>query len=185
LEPEPSVQAPPLGEDRLGAPGREHDAAFGAFYTRFMPALVLFLRWQGARLADAVEIAQETMALLYRHWAAVQNPEAWTRRVASRRWMRCIADAHQEQLVDDVELAVAGTARLLGAEDIVAVEQRHDVLRLLDRLPPRQRQILAWTYACYTPTEIAEELHLTPETVRANLLKARRAAAAYLREEKR
>lgn len=35
------------------------------------------------------------------------------------------------------------------------------------------------------PAEIAEELRFTPEAVRANLYKARRVAAAVLREEGR
>lgn len=185
-EPEPAVQAPPLGEDKLGAPAREHDAAFAVFYRDFMPPLMRFLCWQGAPLADAAEVAQETMTQLYRRWTAVHTPKAWVRRVASRRWGRRIAEGHQEQLVDEVALdAVAGTSRLLTADAVAAFEQHHDALRLLDRLPTRQRQILAWTYEGYTPTQIAEELHLTPEAVRANLLKARRAAASYLREEGR
>jgi RNA polymerase sigma factor (sigma-70 family) len=184
-EPEPAVQAPPLGGDRLGAPDRAHDAAFAEFYMEFMPVLVRFLRWHGVPLADASEIAQDTMAQLYQHWPAVHTPSAWARRVASRRWGRQIADGHGEHLVDDVTLDQAATPRLLTADNIRAFEQHHDVLRLLDTLPPRQRQILAWTYDGYTPTQIAEELQLTPETVRANLYKARRAAAAYLREKRR
>lgn len=180
-EPEPPVQAPPLGEDRLGAPEREHDAAFAEFYMEFMPSLVRFLRWQGALLADAENIAQDTMAQLYRHWPSVRVPAAWARRVASRRWGRQIADGHHEHPVDDVALERVSTSRLLTADEILAIEQRYDVVCLLDMLPPRQRQVLAWTYEGYTPIEIAEELCLTPETVRANLYKARRAAVAYLR----
>jgi RNA polymerase sigma factor (sigma-70 family) len=184
-EPEPPVQAPPLGEDRLGAPGCEHDAAFAAFYKEFMPSLVRFLRWQGALFVDAENIAQDTMAQLYRHWPAVRTPGAWARRVASRRWGRQIADGHHEHPVGDAALERASTSRLLTAEEILAIEQRYDVVCLLDTLPSRQRQVLAWTYEGYTPTELAEELQLTPETVRANLYKARQAAVAYLRKERR
>lgn len=155
-EPEPPVQAPPLGEDRLSAPGCEHDAAFADFYREFMPSLVRFLRWQGVAFADAQNIAQDTMAQLYRHWPAVRTPAAWARRVASRRWGRQIADGHHECSVDDAVLERVGSSGLLTADEISAIEQRYDILRLLDTLPPRQRQVLAWTYEGYTPTEIAE-----------------------------
>jgi RNA polymerase sigma-70 factor (ECF subfamily) len=66
---------------------------------------------------------------------------------------------------------------LLRITDVVAWEQNHDVLRMLDRLPARQRQVLAWTVDGYAPAEIAAELQMTPEAVRASLLKARRALA--------
>jgi RNA polymerase sigma factor (sigma-70 family) len=184
-EPEPPVQAPPLGEDRLGAPASEHDAAFAAFYMEFTPSLVRFLRWQGAPFTDAADIAQETMAQLYRRWPSVRKPDAWARQVASRRWGRRIADGDHEHPTDDIALDQTCASGLLTEDKIIAIEQRHDVVRLLDTLPPRQRQVLAWTYEGCTPTEIAEELSLTPETVRANLYKARRAAADYLRGERR
>ncbi|MFM9596568.1 sigma-70 family RNA polymerase sigma factor [Streptomyces scabiei] len=59
-------------------------------------------------------------------------------------------------------------------------EQQQDLLRLLADLPPRQRQIMAWKYDGHSPAEIAEELGISSETVRASLLKARRALAARL-----
>ena len=182
---EPPVQAPPLGEDRLGAPEREYDAAFAEFYSQFMPSLVRFLRWQGARFADARDIAQDTMIQLYRHWPSVREHAAWARRVASRRWGRHIADGPHEQLVDDAALERESAPSSQTSSDIHAIEQHYDVLRLLDKLPPRQRQIFAWTYEGYTPTEIAEELQLTSEAVRANLYKARRAVVAHMRAEGR
>ncbi|GGR46147.1 sigma factor-like helix-turn-helix DNA-binding protein [Streptomyces netropsis] len=49
-------------------------------------------------------------------------------------------------------------------------------------LPYRQRQILAWTLSGYTPSEIAQQLELTPEAVRASLKKARRTLAEYIRQ---
>lgn len=188
-EPEPSVQAPPLGEDRLGAPSSDYDAAFAAFYRDFMPRLTRFLLWQGAPLAEAVDIAQETMTALYKDWLRVRSPQAWSRRVGSRRWGRRIATLAHELCTDPGDIAGTGVVtsvpRLIGADQVRAFEQHHDVLKLLEELPPRQRQVLAWTYEGYTPAEIAEELQLTPQAVRASLHKARHAAASYLREESR
>ncbi|MGS2648340.1 sigma factor-like helix-turn-helix DNA-binding protein [Streptosporangium sp. G12] len=42
-------------------------------------------------------------------------------------------------------------------------------METLRSLPPRQRQILAWTMSDFTPSEIAELLGVTPNTVSANL----------------
>ncbi|MFY1698586.1 sigma factor-like helix-turn-helix DNA-binding protein [Solwaraspora sp. WMMA2101] len=70
---------------------------------------------------------------------------------------------------------------LSASADISAWEQRHDVIRLLAILPWRQRQVMAWTFDGYQPQEIAVELEITPEAVRASLKLARRALAEHLR----
>jgi len=59
-------------------------------------------------------------------------------------------------------------------------EEQHAIIRLLAQLPPRQRQVLAWTYDGFTPEEIARELQISGEAVRQNLLRARRKLAAIL-----
>ena len=152
------------------------DAAFSAFYRRFVPSLVAFLVWQGGRLPEAADITQETMIKAYQRWSEIRHPESWARRVASRELVRRTASV-EEDLVDDPPEHSSLLPTLTSME---AWEQRHEVLRLLDRLPPRQRQVLAWTLDGYTPTEIADELKITPEAVRANLMKARRALAEHL-----
>lgn len=152
------------------------DAAFSAFYRRFVPTLVAFLVWQGGRLPDAVDITQETMIKLYQRWSEIRHPESWARRVASRELVRRTASV-EEDLVDDPP---ERSSLLPALTSVEAWEQRHEVLCLLDGLPPRQRQVLAWTLDGYTPAEIADELKITPEAVRANLMKARRALAEHL-----
>jgi RNA polymerase sigma-70 factor (ECF subfamily) len=54
---------------------------------------------------------------------------------------------------------------------------------MIEQLPPRQRQVLAWTYDGATPTEIAEALQISPDAVRANLHKARAAMRRILGED--
>jgi RNA polymerase sigma factor (sigma-70 family) len=176
------MHAPPLDQERLGAPDAQYDAPFSEFYKNFMPSLVRFLLWNRVPLADAAEIGQETMAQLYRLWPTVTDKRAWARKVASRRWVRRIADDHREQLVDSDDLA---RSTLITSDKIHDYEQHQELLCLLDTLPPRQRQVLAWTYDGYTPAEIAQELQIDPATVRANLLKARRAAARHMRGDQR
>ncbi|MEW2522402.1 sigma-70 family RNA polymerase sigma factor [Actinacidiphila alni] len=63
-------------------------------------------------------------------------------------------------------------------------EDQHMSLALLRSLPPRQRQVLAWTLDGYAPAKIAEQLSMTSEAVRAGLKKARLAAVRYLAARK-
>ena len=153
-------------------------AAFATFYRESVPRLVAFLRWQGAPLADAAECAQETLTLAFQSWSAIQNPHAWCRKVASRLYVRQLAS--MEEPIKDPE--TAGSPILPRGIDVEALEQRHDVLRLMERLPTRQRQIMAWTYDGATPTEIAETLRISPEAVRGSLKKARAALRQHLHD---
>lgn len=166
-----SAAAPP--PDSPDSPGT--DAAFIAFYRRFVPTLVAFLVWQGARLDVAADIAQDTMIKAYQRWSEIHHPESWARRVASRAFARHIA-----RVPDPSPDPPEHSSLLPTPTNVQEWEQRHEVLRLLARLPPRQRQVLAWTLDGYTPAEIAEELGITPEAVRASLMKARRALAEDL-----
>ncbi|WP_422733884.1 RNA polymerase sigma factor [Micromonospora sp. WMMD558] len=150
-------------------------AAFSAFYRTEVKPLVNFLLWMGAGLADAADIAQETMIEAYRNWSSIQHPRAWTRRVASRQYGRRRYGHETTTEPEDLPLLPANA-------DITAWEQRHDVLRLLATLPWRQRQVMAWTFDGYQPHEIADELDITPQAVRGSLKLARRALAESFRQ---
>jgi RNA polymerase sigma-70 factor (ECF subfamily) len=141
---------------------------------------VAFLVWQGASVADAADVAQETMRRALEQWNAIRSPGPWTRRVASREYARRMAgvvEVPADDLADRTPLLRAS------ASEIAAWEARQEELRLLEHLPSRQRQVMAWTLEGYQPAEIAEQLRMTPEAVRSSLLKARRTLAALLREE--
>jgi RNA polymerase sigma factor (sigma-70 family) len=73
-----------------------------------------------------------------------------------------------------------GTLLLPASVDAANWEEHHEILRLLNMLPPRQRQVVAWTFDGYSPAEIANELRITPEAVRASLFKARRTLAEHI-----
>ncbi|RKN05397.1 RNA polymerase sigma factor [Streptomyces radicis] len=154
---------------------------FSAFYRATVPGLVGFLVNQGATLSVAADVAQETLIKAYQRWSDLDNPRAWAHRVASRALIRRIAEVREEP----VERVPEPTSLLPRPDAAAEWETRHDILRALVQLPYRQRQVMAWTLGGYTPAEIAEELGMTPEAVRASLLKARRAAVAQLREEDR
>jgi RNA polymerase sigma-70 factor (ECF subfamily) len=152
------------------------DAEFSGFYRENLRPLVGFLVNHGASMQVAADIAQETMTDAYRRWTDISHPKAWVHKAASRALVRRVASV--EVPVEDVP---EPTSLLPHPDAIAEWEARHDALILLRSLPPRQRQIMAWTLAGFTPSDIADHLDLPAETVRANLKKARRAAAAYLK----
>ncbi|MGH3784101.1 MAG: RNA polymerase sigma factor [Pseudonocardiaceae bacterium] len=149
---------------------------FTTFYKATLPQLVAFLRWQGAPLPDAADCAQESLAACFRQWSTIERHHAWCRTTASRAYVRRLATI-REHPVDD--LNTVGSPLITPTTDIDALEHRHTVLAILDRLPLRQRQVLAWTYDGATPTEIAETLHISPEAVRSNLHHARTTLRAH------
>jgi RNA polymerase sigma-70 factor (ECF subfamily) len=145
---------------------------FARFYRETAPALVRFLVLQGTQVADAADIAQDTLSSAYTHWHKITNPRAWSFRTASRAWIRhAVATSHEELAADPPR------SPLLGTIPTDAWHLRHELITALAALPARQRQVMAWTLSGYTPTEIAEELSLTSDQVRANLRLARRALA--------
>lgn len=164
--PSESTSLPDTQGARTALSAERHDE-FSAFYRNSTPGLVTFLVWQGAGLADAADIVQETMIDAFRRWPNIREPRAWVRRVASQKYARRITAS--EQPVREVD-----KGPLISADvDVAEWEQRHDVLRLLAELPARQRQVMAWTLDGYTPADIAQELNLSPDSVRASLRKAR------------
>jgi RNA polymerase sigma factor (sigma-70 family) len=170
----------------VGPPGQHHrareqrDEEFSAFYRTHIRPLVGFLVNLGAGVQTAADIAQDAMTDAYRNWTGITYPKAYVHTAASRLLVRKIASV--EEPVEDVP---EPTSLLPRPDAIAEWETRHDALLLVRTLPPRQRQILAWTLAGFTPTDIADHLGLTAENVRANLKKARRAVVDRLnaREE--
>jgi RNA polymerase sigma factor (sigma-70 family) len=154
------------------------DRDFEEFYRDFTPRLVRFLLWHGAELHLAADVAQETMRRAYRGWGRITQPGAWARTVAGRELTRRLVEQEHEALCDQVP-----ERPVLLTESAGLSEERNQVLTLLRRLPPRQRQVMAWTYDGYTPQEIARILQISDDAVRSNLYKARTALATSLREQ--
>ncbi|MEU5282100.1 sigma-70 family RNA polymerase sigma factor [Streptomyces asoensis] len=176
----PTASAPPAPPGLRDHTRERTDTEFSAFYRANIRPLTGFLIVHGAQVQVAADIAQDVMTDAYRNWTGITHPKAWVHKAASRALVRKFASV--EEPVDDVP----EPSSLLPRPDAIAEwEARHDALPMLRSLPMKQRQVMAWTLAGFTPTDIAEHLGLPAEKVRANLKKARRTAAAHLtaREE--
>jgi RNA polymerase sigma-70 factor (ECF subfamily) len=151
---------------------------FSDFYRATLRPLVQFLINQGSSIHLAADIAQETMARAYRRWTEIDHPRAWVHKVASRELVR-----HFSRVVEEPTDSVPEPSSLAPRPDTAGEwEVRQVTLHVLQALPPRQRQVLAWTLSGYTPTEIAAELRMSPEAVRSSLKKARRTATRHIDE---
>ncbi|MFC0436735.1 RNA polymerase sigma factor [Kutzneria buriramensis] len=147
---------------------------FAGFYRATTKPLAAFLLKLGATLPEAADIAQDTMAKAFQQWHSIEHPKAWAHRVASREFIRLRVNG-RESPVDPLP---AGP--LLRGDEVAGWELRHDLIRGMDLLSPRQRQVIAWKLAGYEPAEIAEELGLTGDAVRQHLLRARRTLSTWL-----
>ncbi|MDX3371012.1 sigma-70 family RNA polymerase sigma factor [Streptomyces sp. ME02-6987-2C] len=183
-EPGDSPEPPALAPATRDQPDPRHglrqakDEAFSAFYRATVRSLVGFLVNQGAGLYVAADIAQDTMLSAYERWDTIDHPRAWVHTVASRALLRRIASCEEQP----VEQVPEPTSLLADPDAIAAWEARHDLLPLLRSLPPRQRQVLAWALSGFTPGDIAEQLGMSDDAVRASLYKARRAVAEAIKE---
>jgi RNA polymerase sigma factor (sigma-70 family) len=142
---------------------------FSACYARELSSLVWFVMSLGADAHRAADVAQSTFAEAFAVWDRIEHPTAWLRRVAGRLYYRHLVP--QETPVEDVPdrqgpLSAAGAVELR--------DEARRVLAALADLPPKQRQVMAWTIDGFSPAEIARELDVDPATIRQSLAKARK-----------
>jgi RNA polymerase sigma factor (sigma-70 family) len=173
-EQSPSGQSLTSLESLTGQPATDlATEEFTAFYRAHTPRLVAFLLMQGTPRALAVELVQEVMTDLWRHWETVKVPKAWTRTAATRAWIR------YRNSVPELPVHVGGDSPLLRRsephDESEVVHAQHELLLLLAMLPERQRHVMALIYDDWTPAQIATELGITEATVRATIRDARKA----------
>jgi RNA polymerase sigma-70 factor (ECF subfamily) len=181
---DPPAFVPAVDHDSLSERTRARlvmDAEFSVFYGKTVKKLIGFVINHGASLPVAADVAQDTMIKAYLRWGELRRPEAWVHTVASRAYIRRATDLRMVE--EPMEQVPEPTSLLPEPNAAVHWETRHDMLRLVRKLPYRQRQIMAWTLSDYTPSEIAEQLDLNPEAVRASLKKARRTLACFVAQE--
>lgn len=146
---------------------------FGEFFRRELVPLVAFVRRAGFGREQAKDAAQEAMTKAYQDWSELRQPRAWVRTVAHRI---ALADAVRSK--DGVLRAVAGgwTVSSHHDPDVASLGHEHEqLLQALGTLPSRQRLVMAWHLDGFDNAEIADQLDVSPTTVRSNLRHARNA----------
>lgn len=145
------------------------------FAERFRPLMRWLIIAETASIGEAEDAVTEAMADAFQGWAAIRSPDAWVRVAAKRHLVRARTRGRREtpEAVEDGQ--VSPSAR--GDDPAVLDEQERYVLSVLDQLPPKQREVLAYSCDFYEPTEIAQEIGANPATVRRNLSEARAKAA--------
>ena len=75
----PRVEGPPPSAAPAPAANGRDDTAFRAFHRDQLPHVLAALLLQGARPADAAEVAQDAFDEAYWSWATLHSPQDWTR----------------------------------------------------------------------------------------------------------
>jgi RNA polymerase sigma-70 factor (ECF subfamily) len=139
--------------------------------------------------ADAEDLVQETFLRVLRHrdkLAEVRDYRVWLVRITWNLVLDRKRRAKTRPQVDDFEeLARVLPTNELSAERMVITAQRHArILRLIDSLPEREREVLLLSAVKEMSTvEIALILKTTESTIRSRLYRARHALAALLEQE--
>lgn len=149
----------------LTDPPRTFEEFYGAERGRLFTALCLVT----ANRHEAEEIAQDAFVRVLERWdrvAGLEDPEGYLFRAA----MNVFRNRYRRSL-----LALRRTFALAPSrDDLAAVEDRDEVIRLLRRLAPRQRAaVLLTALMDYSSEEAGRMLGIRPSTVRALSSQAR------------
>jgi len=147
-------------------------AGFEDWYRREFPGLLLFARRMGAGWQESFDLAQEACAKAYPRWAEIDEPRAYLR-VAIRNGYFLLQRWATEELLGEADLLAAPVEG--GLRQVEFHDQEVVIMAAIRRLPPQQREVMAWTVDGYRPAEIATMLDKPAGTIRVNLHHARAA----------
>jgi RNA polymerase sigma-70 factor (ECF subfamily) len=160
-------------------PGDARD--FEAFFKTNYRPLVWTLMRMGATTAEAEDVLQETMLLIYGRWSEIKEPLGFARVAAVRALLRTKRRSQDltSRLAAGGWLPVPWEEAKLESADGTEVRA---VLDLISRLPAKQREVMALTFDGYTANEIAKMLQIKVSTVGVHLHRARQALRDALKE---
>jgi RNA polymerase sigma-70 factor (ECF subfamily) len=169
--------APPLAAAAAGPRLSMEDEAFQAFYDRTARPLWAYLQASSGDAGLADDLTQEAFLRLLRAEFQPQNEDhrrAYLFRIAANLLRDHYRGSWRESRQPAPETAVASSAATL--------EARHDLARFLDRLRPRDRQLLWLAHVeGRSHREIGAALGLREASVRLLLFRARARLAGLLR----
>ncbi len=155
---------------------------FEAFFRSTFPALIAFLRGQGASPDLAQDAAAEAMVELYKHSHSdkprIANPKAWVYTVARRIMFKNLraeqkrSTVHEQladELADDLSWLTPPAADL--AESRILTEEL--LARYRATAGPRERAVLELLLDGFTYREIAEKLLISESSARTYVARLR------------
>jgi RNA polymerase sigma-70 factor (ECF subfamily) len=152
--------------------GEHEEEEFSEFYRQDMPKLIAFAMRLGADISEARDVAQQAFVNAYPKWPTIRHRGAYLRTAASRELARRSSNNRRETPVAELPESVETSGPSI--EKVELDDEAIGVVRAINGLPGRQREVMAWVLDGYAPAEIAQILGITPGTVRGSLLKARR-----------
>lgn len=161
------VTTVPPQESRMRPP-----VEFTDFFRGHHVFLIETAMYAGATRPEARLAAQDAMTDVLRRWNDIGNPVAYARRAVLSCFLKARRDGLDRVRIEQVRYG-AGTPQGRLDQDLTAWEDRQWVRQLLDSLPPKQREVMAFVVDGFEPSEIALLLGRSPEAVRQNLWEAR------------
>lgn len=157
----------------LGAPAAPPVSVAELHRTQYA-SVVRFLLYQRATWAEAHDAVQDAFLSACEPGAldGVRSPQAWLRTVALRSWKRRNGRSPLRLVSLSADDDTSDWQTPLLAVELS--EQQKHIVALLQGLPDKQRQIMAWHLDGYSTQEIAQHMHLRETAVRKNLSRARR-----------
>jgi len=165
---------------------RAEDAAISALVDQYAAALYRVAYSVLRNSTDAEDAVQEAFLRVLRHrhtLAEVRDHRVWLIRIVWNIVLDRKRRAKTRPETDDVsELARVLPSTGLSAEERAAAAQHHaHVLACVDRLPAKERQVLALSaFEELSSVEIASVLGITESSVRSRLFRARNLMAELL-----
>ncbi len=165
---------------------RAEDTALAALVDQYAGALYRVAYSVLRNPADAEDAVQEAFLRVLRHRESlgeVRDHRVWLIRIVWNIVLDRKRRAKSRPETDDVdELARMLPSTGLSAEEVAAAAQHHaQVLACVDRLPPKERQVLILSaFEELTSVEIASVLGITESSVRSRLFRARNLMAGLL-----
>lgn len=171
---------------RIQAQDAEFAADLAALVDRYSGTLYRVAYSVLRNPADAEDAVQEAFLRVLRHRDTlheVRDRRVWLIRIVWNVVLDRKRRAKTRPETDDVsELARVLPSNGLSAEEIAAASQHHaHVLACVDRLPPKERQVLLLSaFDELSSVEIASVLGITESSVRSRLFRARNLMAEQL-----
>lgn len=145
---------------------------FDDYYRSDHARLIGFAMRLGANIEEAQDAAQDAMTEVFKNWDRMNEPRAYARVVAERRFLRSRAKVARE--LESLERAGWASERPVNDPEYLILKQEGTwLVRTLQRLPYEQRRVMAWHLDGFSDKEIAVRVERPEATVRSNLRHAK------------